>query len=75
MTNLRKNSIRELLEIDKGITTLFTVFLSDTDNQFNEDEMFNVWRVLKLQSNIQSEILSRLSFQTLETSEGKGEAK
>ena len=66
MTKIRKNSIRELLETDSGITFLVRQLVSDTKNNFTNDEMFGVYRVLLFQTEIQKEIISRLPFQTLE---------
>ncbi len=59
-------SIQELLEIDSGITVLIRQLISDDNNNFSADEMFGVFRVLLMQSDIQWEILCRIPTEQLE---------
>ncbi len=59
-------SAQELLEIDSGITVLIRQLISDDNNNFSADEMFGVFRVLLLQSDIQREILCRIPTEQLE---------
>ncbi len=59
-------STQELLEIDSGITVLIRQLISDDDNNFSADEMFGVFRVLLMQSDIQWEILCRIPTEQLE---------
>jgi len=56
----QNKSLRELIETDSGITFLMRQLVADTENSFSDDEMFNVFQVLIMQSEIQEEILSRI---------------
>ncbi len=59
-------SAQELLEIDSGITTLVRHLIADDDNSYSDNEMFGVFRVLLMQSDIQWEILCRIPTEQLE---------
>jgi len=59
-------SAQELLEIDSGITVLIRHLIADDNNNFSAEEMFGVFRVLMMQSDIQWEILCRIPTEQLE---------
>ncbi len=61
MANVQKKSVRELLELDRGITFLMTSFnFMDSDNVYDDDTMFDVFKVAQLQQDIQKEIEAKL---------------
>jgi hypothetical protein len=61
MTNVQKKSLRELCELDRGITYLMTSFnFMDSENVYDDDIMFDVFKVAQLQQDIQKEIEDKL---------------
>ncbi len=61
MANVQKKSVRELLELDRGLTFLMTSFnFMDSDNVYDDDTMFDVFKVAQLQQDIQKEIEAKL---------------
>ncbi len=65
-TQFGNQSVQELLEIDSGITTLVRHLIADDDNNYSDNEIFGVFRVLLMQSDIQWEILCRIPTEQLE---------
>ena len=60
--NIQKKDTHELIEIDKGITNLLATYLAALMNeQFNEDSLFCVWKVVDFQNDVQNEIEKRIN--------------
>ena len=60
MTKLQKKSLEELLRLDSGLTNLFSSGITETLASSTDEDAANLFSVLRLQNEIQSEIRQRI---------------